>query len=235
MDSTSHDPPEKGPKNVGRTARAAETRRRILDSAMTLFRDRGFEPTTMREIASQADVAIGAAYYYFDSKEALVMAYYQQTNHDMRDRIRSALTDAKDLKARLQAVIDIKFAYFASNRNLLGALFRHAAEPANPLSLFSEQTRDIREGEIGHFTEALNAADNPASDDLRIHLPRLLWLYQMGLILFWINDPSAEQVRTRQLVSKSTGIVAAAIKLSSLPVMRPLRRTVIDLLNAIAG
>jgi AcrR family transcriptional regulator len=47
-------------------AKSEETRARILDAAIELFRARGFESATMREIAAAADVATGAAYYYFD-------------------------------------------------------------------------------------------------------------------------------------------------------------------------
>jgi AcrR family transcriptional regulator len=216
------------------TPKAEETRRRILESAMGLFRERGFEPTTMRDIASQAGVAIGAAYYYFDSKEALVIAFYQQAKDEMNQQIQAALAESKDLRTRLQAVIEVKFRFFAPSRNFLGALFRHAADPDDPLSPFSEQTRDIRELDIQHFAEAMNASDIQPPDDLRPHLPKLLWLYQMGLILFWIYDRSPEQARTRLLLAKSLAIVTAAIKLARLPMIRPLRRSVIELLNGIA-
>ena len=51
-------------------ARSEETRQNILSAALDLFRRNGFEKTTMREIASEAGVALGSAYYYVDSKEA---------------------------------------------------------------------------------------------------------------------------------------------------------------------
>ena len=40
-----------------------ETRARILEAAVALFRRRGFDAATMREIAAEAGVATGAAYY----------------------------------------------------------------------------------------------------------------------------------------------------------------------------
>src|SRR5229473_8556171 len=43
----------------------------ILQTALELFRERGFEVTTMRDIGQAAKVATGAAYYYFTSKEAI--------------------------------------------------------------------------------------------------------------------------------------------------------------------
>ena len=44
------------------TPRAEDTRRRIYESALDLFREKGFEQTTMRDIAAKARVALGAAY-----------------------------------------------------------------------------------------------------------------------------------------------------------------------------
>jgi len=43
------------------TPKAEETGRRILDSALELFRQQGFDSTTMRDIARKAGVATGAA------------------------------------------------------------------------------------------------------------------------------------------------------------------------------
>ena len=108
------------------------------------------------------------------------------------------------------------------------------ADPAHPLSPFSEQTRAIRERDMRYFERALEESKTRITDDLKPHLPGILWMYQMGIILFWIYDRSPEQARTRLLLAKSIAIVTGAIKVSKLPVMRPLRRTVIDLLNGIA-
>src|ERR1700693_4595910 len=154
-------------KIAGRsTPKAEETRARILAAALGLFRERGFDETTMRDIASAAEVAIGAAYYYFESKEALVMAFYGEASQTMHEQIEAALGRKIDLKARLRAVIDVKVEYFGPNRKFLGALLRHAADPEHPLSPFSEQTRDIRERDMQHFAEALDGSSLRLSDDL---------------------------------------------------------------------
>ncbi|HYL35933.1 MAG TPA: TetR family transcriptional regulator [Bryobacteraceae bacterium] len=215
------------------TPKAETTRSRILAAALNLFRERGFDQTTMRDIASAAEVAIGAAYYYFESKEALVMAFYQEANAAMHERIQAALDRKTDLKARLRAVVDVKFEYFAPNRKFLGALLRHAADPEHPLSPFSRETREIRERDMLHFSEALDGSNLRLPEDLRPHLPKLLWLSQMGLILFWIYDRSENQARTERLVDKSLGIVASLLKLSKSPFLRPVRRTAIELLQAL--
>jgi AcrR family transcriptional regulator len=221
-------------EQANKTSKGEETRSRILLAALRLFRERGFDETTMRDIAGAAQVAIGAAYYYFDSKEALVMAFYGEASQTMHEQIEAALGRKIDLKARLRAVIDVKFEYFGPNRKFLGALLRHAADPEHPLSPFSVQTREIRERDMQHFSSALEGSNLNVPDDLKPHLPHLLWLYQMSLILFWIYDRSPLQARTEKLVDKSIGIVAGILKLSKSPFLRPVRRMAIELLEAVA-
>jgi AcrR family transcriptional regulator len=47
---------------------------RIIESAIRVFGDRGFQPTTMREIASGAGISSGSVYTYFPDKEGLFRA-----------------------------------------------------------------------------------------------------------------------------------------------------------------
>ena len=220
---------------VRATGKAEETRARILNAALDLFRSQGFDQTTMREIASEAGVSLGSAYYYFDSKEALVMAFYERASDEILPRIEAALLEAHGLQARLNAILSVKFDYFTPNRAFLGALFRHAADPVDPLSPFSKETRHIRESDQQYFAKALEDSRSDMPRDLAPHLPKLLWLYQMGLILFWIYDRSKSQRRTHQLREKSLGLLVTALKLARFPLLRPLRRKVVELVLAAEG
>jgi AcrR family transcriptional regulator len=212
--------------------KSAETRDRILAAAIDLFRRQGFDQTTMREIAAEAGMAIGAAYYYFDSKDAIVLAFYDRAQKDMHPQLEQAVASTRDLQQRLQALLDIKFRYFAPNRSLLGALAAHA-DPRHPLSPFSTQTREIREQDTRFFARALDDSRLRVTPDLAPHLPRLLWMYQMGLILFWIYDRSPDQRRTHALVVQSLAIVVRLVKLAGNPLMRPMRKRAVDLLEAV--
>ena len=87
------------------TKKSEETRTRILEAALAVFRERGFAQATMREIAAQAQVAVGAAYYYFDSKDAMVMALYERAQSEIGPATGAMLDGAKTLEARLRAVI----------------------------------------------------------------------------------------------------------------------------------
>jgi len=211
-------------------AKSDETRARILAAAMDLFRRNGFAQTTMREIASEAGVALGATYYYFDSKDAIVLAFYGQAQDDLNPLLEEALAGPRDLGKRIRALIDAKLRYFEPNRRLLGTLAAYA-DPEHPLSPFSDRTRAIRENDIGFFEAALDGSRTTVPDDLRVRLPKLLWLYQMGLILYWIYDRSPEQAKTALLVEKSVAVVGRLIKLASFPPLRPLRKAAVELID----
>lgn len=218
------------------TSKAEATRNRIVDIALDLFRRRGFEQTTMREIAAKAGVSLGSAYYYFESKEDLVMAFYERAMEGMAPRIEAVLKGATKLEKFLDAILSVKFTYFEPNRVFLGALFRHAADPENRLSPFSEATKHIRERDQQYFRQAIAASrDVRVPDDLAEHLPMLLWLYQMGLILFWIYDRSRGQKRTRALREKSLPLLVSALKMARFSLLKPLRKKVVDLIVVAQG
>jgi AcrR family transcriptional regulator len=218
------------------TRKSEETRTRILEAALGLFRERGFEKTTMREIAQESDLALGAAYYYFDSKDALAMGFYERAQHDLAPRLEDALakTQGRGLEERLLAAIDVKFRYFAPNRKLLGALSAHI-DPQHPLSPFSGETRAIRERDIAFLAAAIEGSKARIPGDLKTHLPRVLWLYQMGLMLYWVYDRSPDQRRTRELFHQSLSLVVNLIRFSALPLMRPVRKLATDLFDIAYG
>jgi AcrR family transcriptional regulator len=212
--------------------KSEETRRRILEVALELFREKGFEQTTMREIAERAGMALGAAYYYFDSKEKFVVAYYQQTLEEMLDYAsKPPVSEIRSLKEKLQLLLDYKFRQMKPYRSFLGVLFRFAADPDSPLSPFGDETRDIREANIRMFEQLLQGTEPSIPSDMREPLPRMLWMYQMGLILFWLHDRSRGQIRTKNLQDRSLDLILSLIRIGKLPLMGPLRRSVIDLLN----
>jgi AcrR family transcriptional regulator len=209
--------------------KSEETRGRILEAALSVFRARGFEKATMREIAAEADVATGAAYYYFDSKDALVMAFYERSHREMQVDIDVELDHAKTLEARLRAIISRKFAYFEPNRKLLTALTAHT-DPEHPLSPFSKETATIREEDIATFERAAHDSGVKLPPSVSPYLGRLLWMYQMGLILFWVYDRSPEQKKTMALYEKTLKMLLVTLKIAGIPLLRPLHKLAGELL-----
>ena len=216
------------------TPRAEDTRRRIYESALKLFREKGFEQTTMRDIAANAGVALGAAYYYYSAKEAIVLAFYQEMQESSQDSILEAMAGHKKLKDRIRCVLEKRLGLLIPNRKFCDALFRHAPDTSDPLSPFSAETRPIREKAIEHLRVALEGSDVKVPGDLKPQLPYLLWLYQMAIILFWLYDRSPHQERTNRLIEKSLGLLINLLRVSSLPLMKPLRQAALELVETVA-
>ena len=215
------------------TAKAEETRNRILDAALRLFRERGFHETTMRDVAAEAGVATGAAYYYYRAKEDLVLAFYLRTEEESAETFAKIIASTKDIKKRIRGIIDAKFEQFAEHRMLLNALLKTGVDPRNPLSPFSAETKEVREDHIAWYDRALDGSDLKVPRDLKPHLPRLLWLYEMGLIYYWIIDESPKQRRTLRLLDATADLVVQLLRAASLPFMGPLRSRALKVLRAV--
>jgi AcrR family transcriptional regulator len=216
-------------------AKAEATASKILDAALALFREQGFDSATMRGIAERAGVATGAAYYYYASKDAIVMDFYQRSCDEMQDKIRLALEDIKNLADGLSELIRVKLAHFGPNREVLRALLRNGADPKHPLSPFSAETKEIRDLDISWFRHVITQSGARVPRDLTSRLPGLLWFFQMGVILFWVTDDSPRQSRTEKLLPLACKVIASLIRLSSLPLMRPLRKPLLELISIVAG
>ena len=65
----------------------ASTRERILDVALDLFTDQGFDATSMREIAERLDISKPAIYYHFASKEEILMALHMRLHEFGREAL----------------------------------------------------------------------------------------------------------------------------------------------------
>jgi hypothetical protein len=55
----------------------------------------------------------------------------------------------------------------------------------------------------------------------------------MALIMFWLYDRSPHQQSTRKLLEKSLSLLVNLLRISSLPLMKPLRKAVLDLVEAV--
>ena len=206
-----------------------QTRALIIDKALELFRERGYEQTTMRAIADHSGLALGNAYYYFHSKAQLILAFYDRTLDEHRAAVVSALERESDLKARLLEVVRAKIATIEPFHEFAGALFKTAADPRSPLNPFSNESEPVRLESIAMFAQVVEGSNVRVPKDLKAELPYLLWLYHMGIILFWIHDSSPERARTNLLVDRTVELVVRLIRLASHPLMRPVRKAALGL------
>jgi AcrR family transcriptional regulator len=213
-----------------RAPKSEQTRTLILETALRLFRERGYDRTTMRAIAEAAGVSVGNAYYYFASKEHLVQGFYDLIAHEHLERLPGALAGRRDLGDRLRTALEVWLEIAEPYHEFAGQLFRNAADPASPLSPFSAESKPARDAMLGLYRDVLAGSEAKLDAELAALLPELLWLYHMGIVLYWVYDGSAHAARTRRLVVRATAVVARLISLSRFKILRPLVREAKDLL-----
>ena len=216
---------------ITKTKKAGKTRALIVDTAMRLFRERGYEETTMRAIAEEAGVSLGNAYYYFPGKESLIQAFYGRTHEEHLVATEPILERERDLKARLKGVMRAKIDTIMPYHRFAGVLFRTAADPESPLNPFSPESLPVREQATALFEQVVAGSTAKVPGSLAAELPALLWLYHMGVILFWVHDRSSGCERTYRLVDATVDLVVRVITLGSKALFRPLLRSGLKVLQ----
>jgi AcrR family transcriptional regulator len=213
-----------GKIKLTKTAKGEQTRALILNSALDLLGERGYEQTTMRAIAQKAGVSLGNAYHYFGSKEHLIQAFYHRTHEEHLAATIPVLEKETSLKARLLSVLRLKISTLEPYHEFAGALFKTAADPHSPLNPFALESAPTRRDSIKLFEDLVSDTKARIPADLREELPYLLWLYHMGIILFWIHDASPRHARTYRLIDHTVDLLDKLISLASNPLMRPVRK-----------
>jgi len=211
------------------------TREHVRSTALRLFRERGYEATTMRLIATQAGVATGNAYYYFPSKGHLVQELYREVSLEHVARVAQPLAAGGDLGSRLRAVLHAALDAFGEYHAFGSEFVTVAIRPGSAASPFSEASRQTRELSTGILHDVVRGAAPPVPSALRTDLPELLWLVELGVLLFWVNDTSPGQRRTRALVDGAVPILARLVRLSRLPVLRGTVEETLGLLRSVRG
>ncbi len=190
--------------DMGSTARGEQTRTAIVEAALRLFGENGYEATTMRAIAREAGVATGNAYYYYASKEELIREYFARHQAAHAAACRQVLATETRLGRRIAGVLRALVDVLAPCRGFAAKLYWQAAEPAV----------------ISLYAEVIGGARGWIPARVRGRLPELLWLYSTVIVLSWSHDTSSGCVPTYRLIDSTAPIAARLIRLAWLPGLR---------------
>lgn len=218
-------PPDTAAEPTAQT-KAQITRQRIYSCALDLFLSHGYDKTTMRMIADRANVNVALSYYYFPSKEHLVLEFYRNFNRDFIQQSAAALQHSTSLAGRLTAVAETMFAAASPYHTFASSLFSTAASPASPLNPFSAEYTDIRTDGIALFTSVIDGCTPRVPKDMAEELPFLLWTFNLGLMYCWMHDHSEHQEKTRTILRHLVRLVTGLLRFSSSPGARPFRRQI---------
>ncbi len=209
-----------------------QTKERLFKTAINLFIKKGFDKTTMREIAKAADMAVAATYYYFDNKEALVFEYYKKSQEEHAEALREFLQKEFNFSKRLHRTVTSKIELALPYKNMARALYRVAANPESPISPFSPESKDLRIQALKIFFDVVEGSQAKFNPEIKKILPECLWLYQMGIILFWIYDDSKDSQNTFKFIDKTVPLIESMNQMIQSPLAVPFRKKIIVLLKS---
>lgn len=210
--------------------KATRTRSAIIDAALRLFREHGYDATTMRAIAAEAGVSVGNAYYYFDSKEQLIQGFYDRAQAEHAAAARPVLDRETDLTRRIVGVIEAWITTMEPYRAFAGKFFKNAAEPTNGLSPFSPESSPARIAAVQLWREVIDGSDARIPKRLRGDLPEMLWLHFMAVVMIWVHDRTTDADATRTIVARTAPLLVRAVALTRVPLVRGMLDDITDLM-----
>ena len=183
------------------------TRRRILRTAARLFRRRGFEGATTRDVARAAGVASGTLFNYYPSKEALALALVARALDRGRQRVLAARRPGACLAEDLFSLVAEALRELEPWRSLVAGTAAAAFSPA------ARGAGDAGEERVRHL-EVVGAllAERGRADAAEGPALHLWWALFLGILASWAEDPSPAQEDTLVLLDRATRMFAASFE-----------------------
>ena len=199
---------------TGETAQGVAARQLLYDTAIALIAERGFDNTTLRDVASRAKVSVGLLYRYFPSKQAVVLALYDDLSAEQSAH--AAALPRGRWRERFLFTLETSLTILGPHRQTLTALIPVLVSNA-PDGLFSGTTAFSRERVQRVYQDAVVGASDAPRAEVAAALGRLLYLAHLGVVLWWLLDKSPQQRATRALVKLVTSALPAAAMTLRLP------------------
>ncbi|HYN10947.1 MAG TPA: TetR/AcrR family transcriptional regulator [Vicinamibacterales bacterium] len=208
--------PRKRGRPPGRTPEGEATRARLYETAIELIAERGYEATTMRDVATRAGVSPGLLYRYFPSKRSVVLALYDDLSEKFAHQ--AAAMPAGKWRDRFMFALELSLQVLGPHRVTMRALAPILVGDAEE-GVFAERTAFSRRRIQTAFERAVTGASDAPPRTLAEAVGRLLYLLHLGIILWWLLDRSRRQRATTALVELFRQILpSAALALHLRPV-----------------
>jgi AcrR family transcriptional regulator len=214
--------PRKRGRPPGQSAQGAAARDRLYKTAIRMLSERGYEATTLREIAKRAHVSVGLLYRYFPSKRAVIIALYDELSADYA-RQAAAMPGGKwrdRFVFALKTSLDVLEPHRVALQGLVPVMVGNPDE-----GVFAREAAFSRLRVQRVFEEAVVGSADAPTRPLAEAIGRLLYLVHLAVLLWWLLDKSSKQRATTALVSLFQQVLPSAAMTLRLP---PVRRFVIS-------
>jgi AcrR family transcriptional regulator len=203
------------PKRTGRRdLKKEQTKERILASALELFRSKGLDGTTTKEISKKAGIAEGTLFNYFKTKEDLALYFFQKETDNLIDWFHTQSRMARaPLPEKLFAVVHRQLEYISPYEDFIGAVFFRSLQPSSKLSPLSFDSQELRVKYLRFVREILAEAEE------KEEIPRVgqlgayaVGVFYIGIVLHWLHDLSRGKQKTLALLDRSLNLATQVLR-----------------------
>ena len=174
------------------------TRSRILQAAVDLFRTRGFEPTTTRDIANAAGIATGTLFNYFATKEAVVACLAEEALAKARAGFAQQETEG-DFDEELFAFVAAELRQLKPLRKFIMPLLETSLSPLATDNR-CESAHSLRSDHLATVAELARKHGIAGLSPVAL---QVYWSLYIGVLSFWSADKSPKQEDTLALLDQS--------------------------------
>jgi AcrR family transcriptional regulator len=133
-------------------------RNALLQAAVQVFGEHGFDCATMEQIAQRADVAKGTTYLYYRSKQSIYDAALSHGLAELDERTRDAIDRAPNLHEAIPAFVTARAQYFLEHRDFFRMYVAAVARQITGVRARPSEFQALVDRQIGRLEQALSKA-----------------------------------------------------------------------------
>lgn len=170
----------------------------LLDTALRLFVESGYEAVTLETIAEAAGQSVEDVRVAYPNKAAIAIAHYQQLATETRQQV--ADLPEGPLADRFAQAMRGKINQMSPYREAVAALYSAAMNPRSQLSMTGPDTAGIRADLMAAFTQVVVGAKDTPRGAMADRAAAILYSLHLLLLLFWLYDRTPESRATHTMI-----------------------------------
>jgi len=159
-----------------------DRRDHLLHAAARVFAERGYDRTSMRDLARASGMSLAGMYYYVKGKEDLLLQIQRICFERVYEGAQAAVAPESSAEGRLAAFIRHHVTFFVSHMDEMKVL-AHEAESLTGTSL--DEVRRLKRQYVDYLIALLGALDGRAGDSAQRHVAAFTLFGMMNWIYTW--------------------------------------------------